>query len=176
MNTNLQIGAYQIAYIRNTFQFVMRSMKKLNLPEYNFRIQKSEKGLRIFDPLRKKFVSLTPEEWVRQNFISYLIEEKKYPASLIAIETGLTYNRLKKRSDILIYDRKGNAWMIIECKKPDIKITQETFNQVAVYNMSNTTKTQYLAVTNGLKHYCCKMNDAGSRFDFLKTFPEFPEN
>src|ERR1035437_936674 len=137
-------------------------MVKLNLPEYKFRIQKSEKETRIFDSIRKKFIVLTPEEWVRQNFIHYIIEEKKYPVSLIAVETGLKYNRLKKRSDIIIYDRKGNVWMIIECKAPEVKISQDTFDQVATYNMSqkknsdakglhrgpSVQATKFLAVTN----------------------------
>lgn len=148
-------------------------MVKLNLPEYSFRIQKTEKGLQIFDSLRKKFVALTSEEWVRQNFIQYLIEEKKYPASLIAIETGLKYNKLQKRSDITVHDRKGNVWMIIECKKPDVKISQDTFDQVATYNMSHKSKTRYLAVTNGLKHYCCEFNNQQHNYSFVKDFPEF---
>jgi hypothetical protein len=148
-------------------------MIKLNLPEYSFRIQKSEKGIRIFDSIRKKFVALTPEEWVRQNFIKYIIEEKKYLASLIAVETGLKYNRLKKRSDITVYDKNGNLWMIIECKAPEVKISQDTFQQVAVYNMSGKTKTKFLAVTNGLKHYCCEINYEKNKYDFLKDFPDF---
>ena len=146
-------------------------MIKLNLPEYQFRLQKTEKGLQVFDAIRKKFVALTPEEWVRQNFIQYLIEEKKYPASLIAIETGLKYNRLQKRSDISIYDRKGKLWMLIECKAPEVKISQATFDQVAMYNISQ--KTKFLGVTNGLKHYCCEMNHAKNSYDFLKDFPDF---
>jgi hypothetical protein len=148
-------------------------MTKLNLPEYSFRIQKTEKGLQIFDSLRKKFVSLTPEEWVRQNFIQYLIEEKKYPASLIAIETGLKYNKLQKRSDIKVHDRRGNVWMIVECKKTEVKITQETFDQAAIYNMSHKTKTKYLAVTNGLTHYCCELDYEHEKYSFLKEFPEY---
>ena len=148
-------------------------MVPLNLPEYSFRIREAEKGTQIFDSIRKKFVALTPEEWVRQNFIQYLIEEKNYPRSLIAVETGLKYNRLKKRSDITVYDRKGNVWMIVECKAPEIKISQNTFDQVATYNMAGKIKTQFLAVTNGLKHYCCKMNYEGEKYDFLKGFPEF---
>ena len=158
-------------------------MVRLNLPEYSFRIQKTEKGLQIFDPIRKKFIALTPEEWVRQNFMQYLIREKKYPESLIAVETGLKYNRLKKRSDITVYDRKGKVWMIIECKSPKIKISQETFNQVAVYNMSGKTKTKYLAVTNGLKHYCCEMHSPSNEGDyeqgkstFLKDFATYINN
>ncbi len=152
-------------------------MVKLNLPEYNFRIQNSEKGPQIFDLIRKKFVVLTPEEWVRQNFIQYLIEEKKYPASLIAVETGLKYNKLQKRSDIAVYNRKGEVWMLIECKAPDVKISQETFNQVATYNMASKKNTLFLAVTNGLKHYCCQMQSESTneemKYMFLKDFPSF---
>ncbi len=148
-------------------------MTRLNLPEYNFRIQKTEKGIQIFDSIRKKLVALTPEEWVRQNFIRYLVEEKKYPYSLIAVETGLKYNRLKKRSDITVYDKKGNVWMIIECKAPEVKISQETFDQVATYNKSGKTTTKFLAVTNGLTHYCCEMNYETKKYDFLRDFPDF---
>ena len=148
-------------------------MTKLNLPEYSFRIQKTEKGILIFDSLRKKFLSLTPEEWVRQNFIRYLIQEKKYPSSLIAIETGLKYNLLRKRSDITVYDRGGKVWMIIECKAPRIKLSQETFNQTATYNMSHKTKAKFLAVTNGLKHYCCELDYKKEKYVFLKEFPKF---
>jgi hypothetical protein len=148
-------------------------MDKLNLPEYTFRLQRSAKGVQIFDAIRKKFVALTPEEWVRQNFIQYLVEEKKYPVSLIAVETGLKYNRLQKRSDITIYDRKGVLWMIIECKAPEVKISQATFDQIATYNMSGKTKTRYLGVTNGLKHYCCELKISENSYDFLKDFPVF---
>jgi hypothetical protein len=149
-------------------------MTKLNLPEYSFRLQKSDKGLHIFDPIRKKFVVLTPEEWVRQNFIRYLIEEKKYPASLISVETGLKYNKLKKRCDITVFNRKGEKWMLIECKAPEVNISQETFNQVATYNTGGREKTKFLAVTNGMKHYCCELeNKAEGNYLFLKDFPAF---
>ena len=148
-------------------------MIQLNLPEYKFRIQNSEKGNQIFDSIRKKFVAHTPEEWVRQNFIQYLITEKRYPCSLIAVETGLKYNRLKKRSDITVYDKSGKIWMIIECKSPEIKLSQDTFNQAAIYNVSGKSKTKFLAITNGLKHYCCKMNYEQNNYDFLKDFPAF---
>lgn len=155
-------------------------MTKLNLPEYTFRLQKSDKGIRIFDSIRKKFVALTPEEWVRQNFIRYLIEEKKYPASLIAVETGLKYNQLKKRCDITVFNRKGEKWMLIECKAPEVRISQETFNQVAIYSKGGRGKTKFLAVTNGLSHYCSEMQDHSDTQDqtertcrFLKDFPDF---
>ncbi|MFH1005386.1 MAG: type I restriction enzyme HsdR N-terminal domain-containing protein [Bacteroidota bacterium] len=147
-------------------------MLKLNLPEYKFRIQKSEKGIQIFDSVRKKFVALTPEEWVRQNFIQYLIQKKKYPASLIAVESGLKYNRLKKRSDIIVFNKTGNIWMIIECKSPTIKITQDAFHQVAMYNIGKGKKAEYLTVTNGLKHFCCKIDYKNNTFNFVKNLPD----
>ncbi len=149
-------------------------MTRLNLPEYDFRIQKSDKGIHIFDSVRKKFVALTPEEWVRQNFIQYLIEEKKYPASLISVETGLRYNKLKKRCDIPVFNRKGEKWMLIECKAPEVNISQETFDQVATYNTAGREKTKFLAVTNGLKHYCCELEEIpADTYRFLKDFPAF---
>lgn len=153
-------------------------MTPLNLPEYVFRIQKSDKGMHIFDTIRKKFVALTPEEWVRQNFIRFLIEEKKYPSSLIAVETGLKYNKLKKRCDITVFNRKGTIWMLVECKAPEVKISQATFDQVATYNAGGKERTKFLAVTNGLKHYCCEMlakpqDQSNSFYHFLKDFPEF---
>lgn len=149
-------------------------MVKLNLPEYQFRLQKSEKGTHIFDSIRKKFVALTPEEWVRQNFVRYLIEEKKYPASLISIETGLKYNKLKKRCDITVFNRNGEKFMLIECKAPEVKISQETFDQVATYNAAEKNLTRYLAVTNGLKHYCCEISGPTlNSYQFLEDFPDF---
>lgn len=148
-------------------------MIKLNLPEFSFQIKKTEKGVFIFDTLRKKWIVLTPEEWVRQNFIRYLIEIKDYPLSLLAIESGLKYNNLKKRSDIIVYDRKGKIWMIVECKKPDVKISQGVFNQIAVYNASNKTKAKYLAVTNGLNHYCCEYEEDNNKYIFIKDLPNF---
>jgi len=150
-------------------------MTKLNLPEYSFRILKTEKGFQVFDSLRKKFVALTPEEWVRQHFIQYLVQEKNCPASLISVETGMKYNRLNKRSDLAVHDRKGMVWMIVECKSPKVKITDETFRQAAVYNMAGKTKTLYLAVTNGLEHYCCRMNYDKGKLLFLKDFPLYPD-
>jgi hypothetical protein len=150
----------------------MKEFIPLNLPEYSFRIRKKGKNLEIFDFIRKKFVTLTPEEWVRQNFIRYLIEEKKYSPSRISIETSLKYSRLHKRSDITIYDKNGNPWMIIECKNPSVAISQKTFNQVAIYNMSQKTRAKYLTVTNGLIHYCCEMHYESGSYLFVKDLPE----
>ena len=122
-------------------------MTALNLPAYDAKVKKSEGKVWIFDGVRKKFVVLTPEEWVRQHFVSYLIHQQLYPKSLFRIEGSLSYNTLQKRSDILVYDRSGKPWMLIECKSPTIKLSQKAFNQVAIYNM--TVGARYLAVTNG---------------------------
>lgn len=146
-------------------------MKALNLPSYNFRFKEQEGRTLIYDIVRKKFVVLTPEEWVRQNFIRFLIEEKKYPASLIAVEVGLKYNQLQKRADVLIYNKQGQAYLMIECKAPEVKITQDVFHQIAVYNMS--FKVDYLVVTNGMDHYCCKMDYDINNYGFLQSIPEF---
>ena len=148
-------------------------MTPLNLPTGDFKVKKSEGKVWIFDNVRKKFVALTPEEWVRQHFIKYLIEVQRYPKSLFRIEGALQYNRLQKRSDILVYDRGGKPWMLVECKSPTIKLSQRAFNQVAIYNM--TVGAKYLAVTNGMVHFCCQAPLPGQDAKFLEDFPEFVE-
>jgi len=146
-------------------------MKKLNLPPYSFKIKSKENKLYIFDMLRKKNVVLTPEEWVRQNYIQYLIVEKKYPKSLIAIEKQLKINNLNKRTDILIFDKNGKTNIIVECKAPKVKITQETFDQIARYNLG--LNANYLIVTNGLQHYYCKMDHQLKKYNFLSDIPDY---
>lgn len=122
----------------------------LNLPSFQYRLQESRGKIWIFDGIRKKFVVLTPEEWVRQHFVNFLIVEK-YPKALIKIEGGLSVNDLKKRSDIVVYNREGKPWMIVECKNPFVEIEEATLNQVAAYNSS--LKANYIAVSNGLHHF-----------------------
>jgi len=146
-------------------------MQKLNLPTYNFKLKSSQNKTLIFDKLRKKYLVLTPEEWVRQHFVQYLIDEKKYPISLIALEKQLTINNLKKRSDILIFNKKGNHEIIVECKAPSIKITQDTFDQIARYNLK--LKAKFLIVTNGLEHFYCKMDFKNKTYIFLKEIPNY---
>jgi hypothetical protein len=146
-------------------------MQQLNLPTYNFRIKSSENKFFIFDIIRKKYVVITPEEWVRQHFIWYLIEEKQYPISLIAVEKKLTINKLTKRTDILIFNTEGNPDIIVECKAPSVKITQETFDQIARYNLK--LNANYLITTNGLEHFYCKMNFKNECYDFLEDIPIF---
>ena len=146
-------------------------MQKLNLPNYNFKLKSSENKTLIFDKLRKKYMILTPEEWVRQHFVYFLIDEKKYPSSLIALEKQLIINNRKKRTDILIFNKEGNHEIIVECKAPSIKITQDTFDQIARYNLK--LKANYLIVTNGLEHFYCKMDFEKETYIFLKEIPSY---
>ena len=146
-------------------------MHQLNLPTYKFKIKSNENKYAIFDIVRKKYVSLTPEEWVRQHFIHYLIEEKRYPISLIAIEKKITINKLTKRTDILVFNSKGLPHIIVECKAPSINITQNAFDQIARYNLK--LNANYLLVTNGLKHYYCKMDFSKEEYVFLDTIPDY---
>ena len=146
-------------------------MQKLNLPTYNFKLKSSENKTLIFDKFRKKYLVLTPEEWVRQHFIHFLVDEKKYPTSLIAIEKQLTINNRKKRTDILVFNNEGNHDIIVECKAPSIKITQDTFDQIARYNLK--LKANYLIVTNGLEHFYCKMDFVNENYVFLKEIPDY---
>lgn len=146
-------------------------MQQLNLPDYNFKVKANGEVLSIFDSIRKKFVVLTPEEWVRQNFIEYLHQEYNYPKSLMTLEMALVYNRMNKRSDIVCFNTAGEATLLIECKRPTVKITQKTFDQIARYNMA--LKVPYLAVTNGLQHIYCKVNHAEKSYEFMEQLPKF---
>jgi hypothetical protein len=146
-------------------------MRVLNLPSYKFKIKSSENKRFIFDNIRKKYIVLTPEEWVRQHYIYYLIHEKKYPISIIAVEKQLTLNGLKKRTDILIFNKEGTPEIIVECKAPSIEINQSTFDQIARYNMKLLAK--YLIVTNGLQHFYCQMDFENEKYIFLKDIPKY---
>ena len=146
-------------------------MQKLNLPSYNFKLKSNEKHTLIFDILRKKYFILTPEEWVRQHFVQYLIQEKKYPISLIALEKQLIINNLKKRTDIVVFNKFGNPDIIVECKAPKIKISQDTFDQIARYNLKLDAK--YLIVTNGIEHYFCQMDFENESYVFLEGIPNY---
>jgi hypothetical protein len=149
-------------------------MEKLNLPQYDFKTrQLAEGSLEIFDPVRKKYLKLTPEEWVRQNFIQYLVNEKNYPQSLVLIEKGLTLNRMKKRFDAVVYSKQGNPLVLIEFKSPKVNLEQKVFEQIASYNLQ--LKVKYLIVSNGLKHYCCSINYANNKIVFLTDIPLYDE-
>jgi hypothetical protein len=144
-------------------------MKKLNFPIYQFRFKNSENKVAIFDVIRKKFIVLTPEEWVRQHVVRFLIEEKKYPISLINVEKNLKINGLTKRYDVVVFNSDGTIHILVECKAPEIKISQDTFDQIARYNMA--MKANYLMVTNGLNHFYCLIEN--DNYSFLKCIPEY---
>ncbi|MBB2145458.1 restriction endonuclease subunit R [Pedobacter sp. LMG 31464] len=143
----------------------------LNLPHHPFKITQRDDLYFIFDEIRKKHLVLTPEEWVRQHFIRYLIKEKNFPASLLQIEGGLSLNQTRKRSDILVYDKLGEKIMVIECKAPSVAITQATFDQAARYN--SVYKARWLAVTNGLQHYYAQIDHTNGKFLFVEELPDY---
>jgi hypothetical protein len=146
-------------------------MQKLNFPQYTFRFKNSENKIAAFDEIRKKFIILTPEEWVRLHTVQYLISEKKYPKSLINVEKQLKIGKRIKRYDIVVYNSKGDIHIIVECKAPSIKITQDTFDQIARYNMS--LDANYLMVTNGLDHHFCQLDYKLEKYHFLQSLPEY---
>lgn len=127
----------------------------------------------IFDRIRRKFVRLTPEEWVRQNFIQYLIHEGKYPPGLLGVEVMFRQNKLNKRVDILVHDRTGKPVMIVECKEPDIPLNDKVFDQIVTYNME--LKVQYIIVTNGIDHYACKIDHENKKYEFLLVIPLYED-
>ncbi len=145
-------------------------MQELNFPKYSFRFKSSENKPSIFDEIRKKFILLTPEEWVRQHVIRYLFLDKKYPKSLTNVEKVIRVNGLIKRYDIVVYNPDGSIFLLVECKAPHIKITQESFDQMARYNLA--LKAEYLMVTNGINHYFCLMDLENEKYIFLKDLPE----
>jgi GTPase Era involved in 16S rRNA processing len=143
----------------------------LNFPVYKLKLSKRGEKVFVFDVFRKKKIQLTPEEWVRQHVLHYLHKELNYPKSLIAVEKEIKVNGLKKRFDVLVFNAKAEKKIIIECKAPTVKITQETFDQIAQYNIE--LKAKYLMVTNGLQHYFCKMDLENESYVFLQKLPKF---
>ncbi len=146
-----------------------KSMLKLSFPNYEFRLKKISQKRFIFDEIRKKFVLLTPEEWVRQNCIKFLEKEKKYNKSLISVEKKINLNNITKRFDILVYDKDGSCLLLVECKAPHIKIDQNSFDQIIRYNQVINAK--FLMVTNGIIQYYCKINNIQNKIEFLKEIP-----
>jgi hypothetical protein len=147
--------------------------QNLNLPEYEFRQKTRDGKVLVLDPFRKKYVAFTPEEEVRQRFARFLVEERGYPPSLIQTEASLKLNRMVRRCDILVHKPAGRPCVLVECKAPGVKISQEAFDQAARYNM--TFRVQYLVVTNGLKHYCCRVDFETRKVEFMDRIPEYEE-
>ncbi len=145
-------------------------MQKLNFSEYSFRFKNSENKTLVFDEIRKKFVVLTPEEWVRLHTVQFLLKEKNYPKSLLNVEKQVKLNNTTKRYDIVVFNSDGSIFLIVECKAPSINITQLTFDQIARYNLA--LKSEFLMVTNGLEHYFCKMDFENERYIFLEDIPD----
>jgi len=145
----------------------------LNLPHKELILRKQEGKTEVFDSLRKKWIVLTPEEEVRQQFVHFLMEEKHYPAGLLAIEYSLKVNSMKRRADVVAFDGFGHPLLLVECKAPSVKINQEVFDQIARYNLS--MKVDYLIITNGLKHYCCQMDMKNQRYYFLEDIPDYQQ-
>jgi hypothetical protein len=148
-------------------------LKQLNLPEYSFKIIGKEDQEMIFDSIRRKYVKLTPEEWVRQNFVQYLVHEGKYPAGLIGIEILSKWNKLKRRVDILVHNRSGEPVLIVECKSPDVKIDETVFDQIVCYNMG--FKVPRIIVTNGMVHYACILAPEKPGYDYLNVIPLYED-
>ncbi|MWB93984.1 restriction endonuclease subunit R [Flavobacterium sp. GA093] len=146
-------------------------MQQLNFPSYTFRFKNSENKVSIFDEIRKKFIILTPEEWVRQHVVHFLIHEKKYPKSLINVEKVLKVNGLRKRYDVVVFNSDGSIHILVECKAPEVKISQATFDQIARYNM--TMQARFLNVTNGLQHFFCQMDFENEKYNFLRDLPDY---
>jgi Type I restriction enzyme R protein N terminus (HSDR_N) len=149
-------------------------VQKLNFPTYSFRFKNNENKIFIFDEIRKIFVILQPEEWVRQHCIQFLIQNKNYPKSLINVEKQLKVNHLKKRYDIVVFNKDGSIGLIVECKSPTIAVNQDAFDQIARYNL--TLNADYLMVTNGLNHYYCKMDFEAERYVFLHDLPSYKKS
>jgi hypothetical protein len=149
-------------------------MPSLNLPPFEANIKKMDGMVKIMDVLRRKFVALTPEEWVRQHFVHFLIEHKGYSPTLMANEVAVTLNGMSRRCDTVVYQQAGlRPRMIVEYKRPDVEITQKVFNQICRYNM--VLEVEYLVVSNGLKHYCCKVNLQDGSYTFLEDIPSYAE-
>jgi hypothetical protein len=148
-------------------------MQNLNFPGFNARTRLHNNRQEIFDPVRHKFVVLTPEEWVRQHLIAYLNLVKKYPLSVIGVEKQLILNKQLKRFDLVVFSRNGNPFLLVECKAPGVEITEKAFDQAARYNM--LLKAEYFFITNGMEHYTCRIDYENKQYIFIEDIPHFDE-
>jgi type I site-specific restriction-modification system R (restriction) subunit len=148
-------------------------LKKINLPPFEQRLKETEGKTQIFDEFRKKYVQLTPEEWVRQHFLHFLVEHKSYPKGLLLVESELIIDGHKRRPDLVVYSKEGKPRMIVEFKASSIEIDEDVFFQIAMYNKK--LKVPFLILSNGMEHYCAKINLSTGEIEFLKDFPEFAD-
>jgi hypothetical protein len=148
-------------------------LQPLQLPPFPFKITEQDGKLTLFDEIRKKHILITPEEWVRQHFVQYLINHKGYPKTLIKLEGGLTLHGKPRRTDIVVFNPNGEKILLIECKAPSVTIDQKVFDQVARYNMVH--KVALVAVSNGLQHYYCRINFEKQNYKFIEDLPRYCE-
>ncbi len=146
-------------------------MQRLNLPDHGVKTKPVPGGTEVFDPVRRKWVALTPEEWVRQHFLLFLVNDLRCPASLIAVEKSLTLNGLAKRADLVVHDDRGAPLALVECKAPTVRIDQAVFEQAARYNI--VFRVDWLFVTNGLHHYACRIDRSTGAVHFLSELPAY---
>jgi len=148
-------------------------MEKLNLPEFDIKLKQEGDKTWVFDLLRKKYVVLTPEEWVRQHFLNYLTTSLGYPKSLMKVESGMRHHKLIRRTDILVYNREAKPFMLVECKAAEVSLNQAVFDQVSAYNQAY--QAPHLVITNGLHHFCCKLDFQSQKYEFLTDLPQLVE-
>lgn len=148
-------------------------MKQLNLPGFEFKTRTVANQLQIFDPVRRKYVALTPEEWVRQHFVHFLIEHRNVPMSHITVEKSIRVSHLAKRADIIVFKGGMKPILAVECKAPSIEVNEEVFYQILRYNM--TLRVDYLVVTNGLRHIYCKVNYDHQKAIFIEDIPFYEQ-
>lgn len=146
-------------------------MQQLNFPHFEFKLRNSNNRQEIFDPIRHKYVTLTPEEWVRQHLIAHLVRIKGYPVAMIGVEKQLMLNKLPKRFDLVVFGRNAAPFLLVECKAPGVEITEKTFDQAARYNM--LLQAEYFLITNGLEHYTCRIDYKNKQYVFIEDIPDF---
>lgn len=149
------------------------NLPPLNLPPCRLKVRRTEGGLSVFDPLRRRYVALTPEEYVRQHFVNWMIAGLHYPASIMANELGVEFNGMRRRCDTVVWRPDRRPLIIAEFKAPTVKITQKTFDQIVNYN--SVLRAGYLIVSNGLEHFCCQMDYEGASYEFLPQVPDYAE-
>ena len=152
---------------------IYEKMLKLNLPSYDYLVKKQNDAIFIFDIIRKKYVLLSPEEWVRQHFLNFLVTGLSVPVNMISTETALKYNKLSKRADILVFSNKGLPLLLVECKAPTVKLGQDILLQLSIYNKD--MKVTLLAITNGLEHYCWKKNQDKGLYELINMPADYSE-
>jgi hypothetical protein len=170
MSANISSQAFVVSV---AIGLLCRFMQQLNFPDFQFTVRQEGQRKLIYDIIRKKYVALTPEEWVRQHMLHFMVSDLAYPSGLIAVERLLKVNDLSRRTDIVAYTSSGLPALIVECKSPDVEISQDVFDQVARYNMP--LQLSYVVVTNGLKHYTCKIDHVEKTYTFLDRIPGYRE-